>query len=121
MHYHVGTNIPGYLPESEPHCVDSLGDALASLKDELEESRDNWHTNCPAYGSSEWGECTCHWCRFCEEVESTIDKIDTEINAEVYEDSHFGDTFVPPEGAPIHFWLTEAEGTYEECELSQAT
>jgi len=36
MHYHVGHNMPGYLPESEPMFAESKTEAIALLRSEKE-------------------------------------------------------------------------------------
>lgn len=36
MHYHVGHNMPGYLPDSEPIVVKTKTEAIQVLRDEKE-------------------------------------------------------------------------------------
>lgn len=39
-HFHIGSNMPGYLPEREVVCADNLADAIEYLVDELDLSQD---------------------------------------------------------------------------------
>jgi hypothetical protein len=39
-HFHIGQNMPGYLPEREVVCADNLADAIEYLVDELNLSQD---------------------------------------------------------------------------------
>lgn len=40
-HFHVGLNMPGYLPESEVHCVDNAADAWMIWHDEITRGLDS--------------------------------------------------------------------------------
>lgn len=35
MHFHIGHNVPGYMPESEVHCTDSALEALAVWRSDI--------------------------------------------------------------------------------------
>lgn len=39
-HFHIGANMPGYLPESEVVCADNLADAIEYFINELDRSQD---------------------------------------------------------------------------------
>lgn len=34
-HFHVGQNMPGYMPESEVFCTDNAGNALAAWRESI--------------------------------------------------------------------------------------
>jgi hypothetical protein len=62
LHLHVGWNMPGYMPESDPSCFDSWDNAKQYLIDTLLEHADStasWADEhdcddvpCPTYGDS---------------------------------------------------------------------
>jgi hypothetical protein len=35
-HFHVGANMPGYLPESDVYCAETLGEAIGVWEDEID-------------------------------------------------------------------------------------
>lgn len=41
MRYHIGHNVPGYLPESDVLCVEDIEEAIESLKDNVDEATDS--------------------------------------------------------------------------------
>ena len=79
-HYHVGHNIPGYLPDGEPDTCETLADAHASLLWELEAvvdylgeaDMDPGHDcddiPCPTYGDN------CPWDTY-QDALNTIDEV----------------------------------------------
>jgi hypothetical protein len=53
-HFHIGANMPGYLPESEVVCTDNLADAIEYFINELDWSQDQLHDP-DDYDADEYG------------------------------------------------------------------
>lgn len=80
LHYHVGWNMPGYLPEMAPFTCESFVDARAYLMDELEvhaDNRESWSGEhdcddipCPTYGDD------CPW-NVAQDTRVLADELDT--------------------------------------------
>lgn len=104
MHIHVGHNMPGYLPESEPHCLTTVTAAVDALRFELDQQ-------CDYYYDVEEHEAA-------EAVEIALSSIgdgDVTIRAARGEGSLF--LFHPQAGASSSHWLVFADGDRESCEL----
>lgn len=81
MHYHVGHNMPGYLPESDVYTYADIDEAIDSLIEELRYVGDDYKSwadehdcndiPCPTYGEG------CTWNMGC----------DLELEAECLNDS----------------------------------
>jgi hypothetical protein len=137
MHIHVGHNMPGYLPESDVMCFDSVADALEALKHELKDQQDFYYEGCD--GSGRCGghpglgdlteycdgscgnqECECAWCDVAGDVEAALSRIadgDAEHHARRGQGTLH--VFSPPEGADVAHWLTFADGDRDACEIAQ--
>ena len=49
MHYHIVSNVPGYMPDSEPYRVETKGEAISAL---VEEKRWLIDGGCKVYGNA---------------------------------------------------------------------
>lgn len=78
LHWHVGWNMPGYLPEMEPYTCWTIEDARGLMIDELGFHADNQETwvdehdcddiPCPTYGDS------CPW-MMAQDIRALVDDI----------------------------------------------
>jgi len=57
-HIHVVANVPGFLPESDIYCVDSMDDAASAVKEELQKLGLDTQEGCDRDGCN-----ICGWCR----------------------------------------------------------
>ncbi|MFE9833988.1 hypothetical protein ACFYP4_02395 [Streptomyces sp. NPDC005551] len=121
-HWHIGANMPGYLPESDVHCVDNIGDALGVLSSELDMQADDWAQNCPDIGDPLVDESDdhCGWCEVAAKVREYDERTDSDsLREELKADGKVGVVFTPPEGAPLHYWIVTGEGYRHKCEIAQ--
>lgn len=109
VHIHVGHNVPGYLPESDVMCFDSVEDALEALRHEIKDQQDYYYDQCD--GSGRCGghggedddllrgvnigettycdgscgnqECECAWCSVASDCEAALSAI-ADGDAEFY-------------------------------------
>lgn len=58
IHLHIGSNIPGFLPENDTYCVDNADDAAACARSELLNLGEFVSDGCDADGCR-----VCSWCR----------------------------------------------------------
>lgn len=120
VHIHVGANIPGYLPESDVFCCDSVSSALDALRDELKRQQDYYYECCEATSpeQQEKGSDCCKWCSAALDVEGALSAI-----ADSGPDMHFVSEgraawiFSPPEGADIHHWALSITTDRDSCEI----
>ena len=112
LHYHVGTNIPGYLPEGDVYACPEWKDALNVWKEELDQQAETYddehfesHDNerltedCMA-----GGEERCDWYELVVQVEA--DKL-----GEYEEGSEISTTYHTPEGPDMAVWLQKCTET----------
>ena len=97
-HFHVGSNVPGYLPEGDVWCTDSVADAWRSFHDDLTRALDTIDDD---------GDFLDMDTR-----RSTITEFDIESNGGTSFDVHDGRPL------PVRYWVETAEGPRGECELA---
>jgi hypothetical protein len=122
MHIHVGHNMPGYLPESDVMCFDSVADALEALRHELKDQQESYYEGCLTIGIAgpDAGDCGCAWCDVAGDVAAALSAI-----ADSGPDKHFvaegraSWIFNPPEGASIHHWALRITTDRDACEIAQ--
>lgn len=122
VHIHVGHNMPGYLPESEPMCFDNVADALQALHHEIKDQQDYYREGCEAETpeQAEKGSDCCEWCSVAIDCEGALSEI-----ADSGPDRHFvaegraAWIFSPPEGADMHHWAFAVIGDRDDCEIFQ--
>lgn len=128
MHIHVGNNMPGYLPDSEPFCMDDQDDAIQFLRSELRSLQDDYYESCAlesdfVYDHENPVECECRWCDVASDIEAHLSHIaDGYGSYELHEHGEVLCYVYPPEGADLVFWvrvLSEHEGSQADCELSE--
>lgn len=56
-HYHIGSNTPGYLPESDIYCVDNMAMAGDALNGEIAKLAEDIREGCDRDGCG-----YCPWC-----------------------------------------------------------
>jgi hypothetical protein len=122
MHIHVGHNIPGYLPESDVMCFDSIGGAVEALRHELKDQQDFYYEGCLSVGigGTDAADCGCAWCDVATDVEAALSRI-ADGDAAYHANNGQGTVhvFSPPEGADVSHWLTFADGDRGACEIAQ--
>lgn len=114
-HIHVGHNIPGYLPESDVMCFDSVEDALDALRHEIKDQQDYYWENC-----QEEHECdnSCEWCDAAADCEAALSAIaDGDAAYHVNNGTGRLHIFSPPEGPDIAHWLAFVIGERDDCEI----
>jgi hypothetical protein len=138
IHIHVGANMPGYLPEGDVMCFDSVEGALDALRQEIKDQQDFYYEGCEAASpeQQEKGSECCGWCDVAGDCEAALGAIADGDTAHVLtseraaqfrklqEDGQarpigIGWIFSPPEGADIHHWLTYIPGDRDDCEIAQ--
>lgn len=120
VHIHVGHNVPGYLPESDVLCLDSVEDALDALKWELQEQRDFYYEGCTAESpeQQEKGSDCCEWCSVALDCEADLTAIaDRDAAYAFNRDKGLSYSYEPPEGASIRHWMIEVSDPREDCEI----
>jgi hypothetical protein len=125
MHIHVGHNIPGYLPESDVLCFDSVADAVEALRHELKDQQDFYYESCEGHCEQcrEFEACgseCCEWCSVATDVEAALSRI-ADGDAAHHASNGQGTLhiFSPPEGPDMAHWLTFADGDRGTCEVAQ--
>lgn len=121
-HWHVGANMPGYLPESDIGCFAEIGDALSCLESDLNDQEDSYLQGCPDYGDPtvDASDDHCDWCEVAAKVRKYIEGIeDGSLRKELADNGSVGEIFTPPEGAPLHYWIVTGEGYRHKCEIAQ--
>jgi hypothetical protein len=121
-HWHIGANMPGYLPESDVHCVADIVDALRIFESDLNDQEESYQEGCPDYGDPLVDESDdhCGWCEVAAEVRKYVERIeDGSLRKELADNGSVGEVFTPPEGAPLHYWIVTGEGYRHKCEIAQ--
>lgn len=121
-HWHIGANMPGYLPESDVACVADVGDALSCLESELNDQEEFYAEGCADYGDPlvDASDDHCDWCEVAAEVRKYIERIeDGSLRKELADNGNVGVIFTPSEGAPMHHWIVTGEGYRHKCEIAQ--
>lgn len=120
VHIHVGANIPGYLPESDVLCFDSVEDALEALRHEIKDQQDYYYEGCTAETpeQQEKGSECCGWCDVAGDCEASLSHIADGDGAYTFgRHGYLGWIFTPPEGADITYWMISVRDIREDCEI----
>lgn len=124
LHIHVGHNVPGYLPESDTMCFDSVEDALEALRHEIKDQQDYYFENCTAETpeQQEKGSDCCEWCSValnCEAALAAIADGDAEfyLTRESEQYGRIGWIFTTPEGPDMHHWAARMDDLRNDCEI----
>lgn len=124
-HYHVGRNVPGYLPEAPVACYDDLYNALAGLRERLNDQGAEYDLHCQVDGLGECDECECEcdWSRVARNAYADVAAIANLADTGYLAISRGGLDFsyVPPEGSPITHWLNIEPGPQDACEGDEAS
>lgn len=115
MHIHVGSNIPGCLPEGDVLCFSTVEDAVEALKHELKDQREYYWDQCEEGVMN----CGCAWCDVASDVEAALSRI-ADGDAAHYARQGRGTLhlFSPPEGPNVVHWLTFQLVDQELCDVS---
>lgn len=120
LHIHVGHNVPGYLPESDVMCFDSVEGALEALRHEIKDQQDYYYENCEAETpeQQEKGSDCCEWCRVALDCEAALSAI-ADGGAKFWIENKGSAywCFSPPEGADMAHWATVLADPREDCEI----
>lgn len=120
LHIHVGHNIPGYLPESDVMCFDSVEGALEALRHEIKDQQDYYFEGCTAEAPEqrEKGSECCEWCSVALDCEAALSAIADGDAAHVLRTQDVAAwIFSPPEGADAHHWAIAMADPREDCEI----
>lgn len=127
-HWHIGSNMVGYMPEGDALCAETLQQAVEFFGTELQGAQDECADECSDAGL----ECACEWCKQGREMDKLQEQIESgELQARVKANGGYGYIYTPPEGADISYWINpvgrtrqdEAEGKFSDkrtCEVWQA-
>lgn len=121
IHIHVGSNIPGYLPESDVGCFDDRESAIEFLKQELKGQQDYYYEQCEAETpeQQESGSDCCGWCSVALDVEAALSTIaDSGPDKGFILDGRAGWIFRPPEGPDVYHWAVSVPEDRESCEIA---
>lgn len=126
-HYHIGCNMPGYLPESEVMCAGNIEEAAQYLADELDRSQSHAEDMCEAETEEQkdQGSDCCAWCAAYYEIESIlvgIRAVEKDVLHAIARDGGYQWTYTPPTGAALSFWVTKQvaeDDTRDKCILFQ--
>jgi hypothetical protein len=116
VHIHVGHNVPGYLPESDIMCFDSVEGALEALRHEIKDQQDYYAQGCEASNFVE--DCECAWCSVALDCEAALSAIADGDAAHVLRTQDVAAwIFSPPEGADVHHWAIKVADLRDDCEI----
>lgn len=121
-HFHVGSNIPGYLPEGDVSCHVEIDDACAALKQRLDCAFDAAPDCINPVDSAEndsgrCGDPQCVGCGMGGDIEQHVEKIEADVEAADPSSDDFGVFYDVNDGRPlpIRFWLTRVKAS--DCEI----
>lgn len=114
-HYHIGSNIPGYLPEGDVACVEDWDTAQMLFRSRVGEYQDEWMDRHTEQHTSEadWNDCHAGGAERCDWYEVWVDaEADRTENATPHSKTVI---YTTPEGPDIAIF---ARGCNEaECEV----
>lgn len=130
-HFHVGSNMPGYLPESDVFCAETVQDAVEYLISELDRSQDLMSENCTAQSADDnlkGSEC-CAWCSEFYDIEKIkVSESDGDLQYKIMRalEEHkaknnkalsqvYSYLHTPPQGPDIVFWITVQIDVQDDC------
>jgi hypothetical protein len=124
VHIHVGHNIPGYLPESDIMCFDSVESALDALRHEIKDQQGYYYEQCDGH-CDECAEfeacgdpCACAWCDSATDCEADLSAIaDGDAAYAFNRDRGLSYGYEPPEGPNIRHWMIEVADNRDDCEI----
>ncbi|UGQ10528.1 hypothetical protein LO772_27335 [Yinghuangia sp. ASG 101] len=127
MHIHVGYNMPGYLPDTEPMCFVDLDSAMDAFRHELKDRQGDYWEACLATATEdpEGGTCECAWCGVAGDAEAAISAIaDGDAayalkKASGAEPREWSVTLSPPEGPDVSVWAVILADDVEQCMLAE--
>jgi hypothetical protein len=119
--YHVGHNIPGYLPEPDVFAADGKSSAVSMLDSDLDALQDYYAQGCPAMGTDpafQLGSEHCGWCDVYYDVEADRVSIsDGDLGYKLAENRSVHLTYSPPEGPDVVCWAVECAVEVDDCEI----
>lgn len=124
-HWHVGSNMVGYLPESDVFCADNLQQAVEFFGSQLQSASEECQDMCAEIGD---GHVGCEWSKLGREIDKIADMIVSgELQKRLKDNGSYGYIFTPPEGADISYWINpvastrqdEADGKYSRADICE--
>ena len=113
--YHVGSNIPGCLPECDIHCTESIGLAVEYLGAELKDQQEYYQEQCAEYLYDDDDDCECDWCDVAASVQGALHELTiTGVRRSIELAGTYQEIFRPEEGPNIVHWITASECDCEE-------
>lgn len=120
IRYHVGSNIPGYLPELDVACFESIESAVEYFKAELRSQQDHYYEQCEGHCEDcaefeRTEECECRWCDVAGDVEAVFSSIaDHDVEYSVKVAGRYDAVLRPQIGSDIAHWVYAIKGC--DCE-----
>ncbi|KAB8166441.1 hypothetical protein FH609_002540 [Streptomyces sp. 3MP-14] len=119
-HLHLGSNIPGCLPENAPECFDSLDRAMDALSSELRFLQSDFHERCDGECGPDLNGTPCAWCDVAGDVDGALSCLaDGDASDLLRRTGEIGWTFRPPEGPDVRVWCARIELGADACELAR--
>lgn len=114
-HFHVGSNMPGYLPEADVFCAENLEQAGQYLAEELERAQSLMADMCEAGTpeQQEKGSDCCGWCAEYWSIETArvgIVAVEHDVLHRFVQNDGYTYHHTPPSGAPIVYWISNVAG-----------
>lgn len=122
-HWHIGSNMPGYLPENEVTCMGSITDAAYVLADDLSCIQSLMEDMCTAEteDQKDQGSDCCAWCSAYYDIESVlvgIRAVERDVLHSIHRDGGYSYTHNEPEcSRVVRYWITKHEDNRDDCLL----
>lgn len=121
MRYHIGHNIPGYLPESDVYATESAKQAVDLLDSDLDSLQDYYAAGCeaPMEIAAAVGSEHCGWCDVYYDVEAHRMAVkDGDLTYKLERDGSIHLNYYPPEGANVFYWIVSCtEPDPDACDI----
>lgn len=121
MRYHIGHNIPGYMPEADIYATDNAKQAVDLLDSDLDSLQDSYAQGCPGVpeNAAHVGSDHCGWCSVYYDVEA--DRTAFSDGYLTYKLERGGSVrldYSPPEGADVVYWVVPCtEEDVDNCDV----
>lgn len=104
-HWHIGSNMVGYLPESDIFCAANVQEAAEFFLSRLQEARDEAEDMCYEIGN---GHVGCEWRQLADEIEKIQESGQDNsllLQQQIVSTAGTSYTYRPPVGADIRYWI----------------
>jgi hypothetical protein len=124
-HYHIGSNMVGYLPEGDIMCADNVQDAVQFFLSRLQDAYEECEDECTSDGCTD-----CEWHKLAQEIDNIradAKEGTEELQRRVLANGGYHYMYLPPEGADIHYWIEPwatstkdaAEGKFSRADICE--